>query len=64
MIFSYGDTAKVSKIASVRKSILSMLYGKYVAQGAIHLDDTMGALGIDDVGGLSAEEKEATESMS
>jgi hypothetical protein len=28
MIFSYGDTAKVSKIASVRKSILSMLYGK------------------------------------
>src|SRR5271154_6104619 len=30
MIFSYGDTALVSKVASVRKSILSMLYGVHV----------------------------------
>jgi len=30
VLFSYGDTAHTSKIASVRKSILGMLYGKYV----------------------------------
>ena len=40
MIFSYGDTAKVSKIASVRKSILSMLYGKYVADNTIDINKT------------------------
>ncbi|MGO9335977.1 MAG: serine hydrolase domain-containing protein [Terracidiphilus sp.] len=46
MIFSYGDTAKVSKIASVRKSILSMLYGKYVADNTIDLNKTVEQLGL------------------
>ena len=46
IIFSYGDTAKVSKIASVRKSILSMLYGKYQANKTIDLDKTVDELGL------------------
>jgi CubicO group peptidase (beta-lactamase class C family) len=46
MIFSYGDTAKVSKIASVRKSILSMLYGKYVIDKTIDVDKTVEQLGL------------------
>ncbi|MGA2536146.1 MAG: serine hydrolase [Terracidiphilus sp.] len=46
MIFSYGDTAKVSKIASVRKSILSILYGKYVADNTIDLNKTVEQLGL------------------
>jgi CubicO group peptidase (beta-lactamase class C family) len=44
----------------VRKSILSMLYGNYVASGKVRLDKTLAELGIDDHGGLSATEKEAT----
>ncbi|MGD0631542.1 MAG: serine hydrolase [Terracidiphilus sp.] len=46
MIFSYGDTAKVSKVASVRKSILSILYGKYVANNTIDLNKTVEQLGL------------------
>jgi hypothetical protein len=50
MIFSYGDTAKVSKIASVRKSILSILYGKYVANNTIDLNKTVEQLGLEEPG--------------
>jgi len=34
-IFEYGDLKRVSKVASVRKSVLAMLYGKYFAEGKI-----------------------------
>jgi len=50
LIFSYGDTAKVSKIASARKSILSMLYGKYVANNTIDLNKTVEQLGLEEPG--------------
>ena len=60
VIFSYGDVAEVSYIASCRKSVLSMLYGKYVRNGTIKLSETVGELGIDDVGGLLPSEKRAT----
>src|SRR6266404_6215294 len=33
--YSYGDIAQNCYLASARKSILSMLYGKYVANGTI-----------------------------
>src|SRR5262245_24176596 len=36
-VFEYGDLAQVSYLASARKSILSMLYGKYVERGVIDL---------------------------
>jgi CubicO group peptidase (beta-lactamase class C family) len=60
VLFSYGDVTTVSYLASVRKSILSMLYGNYVAQGKVRLDKTLAELGIDDHGGLTPQEKQAT----
>lgn len=58
-IYSYGDPAEVCYLASARKSILSMLFGRYVLNGTIDLDATMADLGIDDVGGLLPIEKTA-----
>ena len=58
--YEYGDLARVSYLASVRKSILAMLYGNYVTSGVIRLDRTLADLGIDDVQTLSAQEKRAT----
>jgi CubicO group peptidase (beta-lactamase class C family) len=57
IVFEYGDLDTVSYIASARKSILSMLYGNYVQRDAIRLGATLEQLGIDDVGGLTGEEK-------
>jgi len=48
VIFSYGDTSHTSKIASVRKSVLSMLYGNYVFSGKIDLGKNVKELGLDD----------------
>lgn len=60
VLFEYGDVETVSYLASVRKSILSMLYGIYVERGVIDLGRTLAELGIDDVGGLTDREKQAT----
>jgi CubicO group peptidase (beta-lactamase class C family) len=60
VILEYGNTTEVSFIASDRKSVLAMLFGRYVANGQVRLDETIGGLGIDDVGGLSPQEKQAT----
>lgn len=60
VIFSMGDLEEPVRIASCRKSLMSMLYGKYVASGAIDLDATLEDLGIDDKGGLLPSEKKAT----
>ena len=59
-IFQYGAVTRLSYIASCRKSILAMLYGKYVENGTIDLKKTVGDLGIDDVQGLLPIEKKAT----
>lgn len=58
-IYSYGDLPQVSYLASARKSVLSMLYGKYVLNGTIDLDKTMADLGIDEPDGLLPIEKTA-----
>ncbi len=60
IVFSYGDLQENSYIASCRKSVLSMLYGRYVLDGEIGLDKTIGELGIDDVDGILPIEKKAT----
>jgi len=57
--YTYGDIAQTCYLASARKSILSMLFGKYVASGKINLDATMADLGIDDVQPLLPIEKTA-----
>ena len=43
--FEYGDLKRVSKVASVRKSVLAMLYGNY----SVDLGKTVAELGLDDV---------------
>lgn len=60
VVYRYGDIEELSYVASVRKSILSMLYGSWVENGTIKLDTTLGALNIDDIGGLLPIEKKAT----
>jgi CubicO group peptidase (beta-lactamase class C family) len=59
-LFSYGDITDDGYLASVRKSILAMLYGRYVKRGVIDLDATLLDLGMDDVGGLLDIEKRAS----
>src|SRR6185369_6075927 len=41
VLFEYGDVKHVSVLASARKSVLGMLYGKYVADGTIKLGKTL-----------------------
>jgi CubicO group peptidase (beta-lactamase class C family) len=60
ILFEYGDVIQVSYLASVRKSVLAMLMGNYVASGTIRLDATLADLHIDDIGGLTEAEKQAT----
>jgi len=58
-VFEYGDLAHLSYLASVRKSILAMLYGKYVANGTIDLNKTLKEIGLNDKQGLMERELEA-----
>ena len=60
VVYQYGDIQELSYLASVRKSILSMLYGYWVENGTIKLDTTLDDLHIDDIGGLLPSEKKAT----
>ncbi|MBN1272219.1 MAG: serine hydrolase [Candidatus Aminicenantes bacterium] len=60
VLFEYGDLEQTSYIASVRKSILAILYGKYVYDGTIRLNTTLEELGITDHGGLLPIERKAT----
>ena len=60
VLHAQGNVTEVTYVASVRKSILSILYGRQVADGTIDLDATLEALGLDDEGGLLAIEKQAT----
>ena len=60
VVFTFGDIAELSYLASVRKSILAMLYGHWVENGVIDLDATLEDLGVDDVGGLLPIERQAT----
>jgi CubicO group peptidase (beta-lactamase class C family) len=60
VIFEYGDLKRASKVASVRKSVLAMLYGKYFAEGKIDLNKTVAQLGLNDVQPFLPIEKQAT----
>ena len=60
VVFTFGDIEELSYLASVRKSVLAMLYGYWVENGTIDLDKTLAELGVDDIGGLKPTEKQAT----
>src|SRR5687768_723400 len=52
ILADYGDSTHLSYIASVRKSVLAMLFGNYVTNGKIRLEKTLKDLAITDHGGL------------
>jgi len=60
VIVEWGDPAKRIKVSSVRKSLLSALYGRYVRNGSISLDNTLEQLSIDDDPPLTQQEKRTT----
>ncbi len=59
VVAQWGQVARRFMCHSVRKSLLSALYGIAVAKGEIDIDETIGAIGIDDDTGLTAAEKSA-----
>jgi CubicO group peptidase (beta-lactamase class C family) len=61
VVAEWGDTAKRTPLASVRKSLLSALIGNAVERGEMDLTQPIGALGIDDnEPSLTTEEKSAS----
>lgn len=61
ILASWGALDRKINVASVRKSLLSALYGIAIADGRISLTKSLADLGIDDKAPrLSAEEKQAT----
>lgn len=60
IIFEYGPTDKIMNVASIRKSIMSILYGVAVDKGLIDISKTLSELEIDEVTLLTQEEKSAT----
>lgn len=61
VVASWGDVRRKVDVASVRKSLLSALYGIAVADGKIRLDSTLEQLRIDDKPPeLTVAEKQAT----
>jgi CubicO group peptidase (beta-lactamase class C family) len=60
-VAAWGDVARKSDVASVRKSLLSALIGIAVGEGRLRLGQTLAELGIDDKPpGLTDAEKRAT----
>lgn len=61
ILTSWGDITTPFTCRSIRKSLLSALYGIFIATNQIHLDWTLEALGIDDQEpSLTSQEKQAT----
>lgn len=61
VVASWGNTSHKVNVASVRKSLLSALYGIAVSEGRIDLSSSLADLGIDDnAPSLTASEKTAT----
>ena len=60
VVTTYGDVARRYMCHSVRKSLLSGLYGIHVGEGTIDVNKTLTELGIDDKDPLTDEEKQAS----
>ncbi len=59
IVDAWGDISHKYFCHSMRKSLMSALYGIYVAEGKIKLDATLAELGIDDLTPLTEVEKTA-----
>jgi len=60
IVFARGQTSAVSSIASVRKSVVSVLFGMAQARGLVDLDASLGEVGVDDESPLTDRERSAT----
>ena len=63
VIAEWGDPAMRIKISSMRKSLLSCLYGIHVHGGDININKTLDELGVDDNPPLTPKENKATVKM-
>ncbi len=59
ILAQWGQTDRRFMCHSVRKSLLSALYGIAVEEGKVDLDETIGSIGIDDILPLTETEKSA-----
>jgi CubicO group peptidase (beta-lactamase class C family) len=60
VVAEWGDPALRIKVSSIRKSLLSALYGIHVREGRFDLNENLAQLGIGDNPPLTTEEKRAT----
>jgi len=60
VVDAWGDLERKYECHSMRKSLISALYGIYVSDGKVDLTRTLEELGIDDLTPLTAVEKTAT----
>lgn len=60
IVYEWGNTDKKITIHSIRKAMLNSLYGIYINNGTIDTTLTLQELHIDDIDGLTAQEKTAT----
>ena len=54
IVFEYGPTDKIMNTASIRKSILGLLYGIAIDKGLINIKKTLSELKIDELTPLTA----------
>jgi CubicO group peptidase (beta-lactamase class C family) len=59
ILTEWGETRRRFMCHSIRKSLLSALYGIAVEKGDIDIDETIGSIGIDDTSPLTETEKSA-----
>lgn len=60
IIHEYGNTTRATNLHSIRKSVLSVLFGIYVDRGVVDISKTLSELNINDRSELSVEERTAT----
>lgn len=60
VVFEYGDVSEISDIKDSKAGLISLLFGKYVENGTINLQETLKANNINEYNGLLAIEKQAT----
>lgn len=60
VIYEYGDISEISNLNDAKISILSILFGKYVENGTVKLNETIENNGVNDYLNLLPIEKQAT----
>jgi CubicO group peptidase (beta-lactamase class C family) len=60
IIHEYGNTSRPTNLHSIRKSVLSVLFGIYVDRGVVDLSKTLRELNINDRSELTSDERTAT----